>query len=179
MSESVIGPQFDDLVNLFPDPDGPPDVEIVSPSHVVPPYHQLLVHSHHMTVAVEEFYRVPVNVRVLASRHEGDYYSRKILLTLEKSGKIVQYGAVRINLALCEPDVRAAIESEKIPLGRVLIQHNVLRSIHPTSFLKVAPHPTICQWFGLTEGVTTWGRLGVIFCDERPAIEVLEILAPV
>jgi len=25
----------------------------------------------------------------------------------------------------------------------------------------------------------TYGRLGVIFCDEQPAIEVLEIVAPV
>jgi hypothetical protein len=31
----------------------------------------------------------------------------------------------------------------------------------------------------LTRPETCYGRLGVIFCDDRPAIAVMEILAPV
>jgi hypothetical protein len=34
-------------------------------------------------------------------------------------------------------------------------------------------------WFGTREGTETYGRLGVIYTGDRPAIEVLEILAPI
>jgi hypothetical protein len=34
------------------------------------------------------------------------------------------------------------------------------------------------QWFGLTEPVRTYGRLAIIHCDEQPAVELLEIVAP-
>jgi hypothetical protein len=34
------------------------------------------------------------------------------------------------------------------------------------------------QWFGLTEPKTTYGRLAIIHCDGKPAVELLEIVAP-
>jgi hypothetical protein len=75
--------------------------------------------------------------------------------------------------------VRDAILEEKTPLGRVLIDNNVLRRIEPTAFLQITPGPKLADWFGLSRPETCYGRLGVIFCDDRPAIAVLEILAPV
>jgi hypothetical protein len=35
------------------------------------------------------------------------------------------------------------------------------------------------QWFGLSEPRETYGRLALIHCDGKPAIELLEIVAPV
>jgi hypothetical protein len=61
----------------------------------------------------------------------------------------------------------------------VLIQNNVFRDVRPTGFLKVIPNRTMCDWFHLDRPVTTYGRLGVISCDGKPAIEVLEVLTPV
>jgi hypothetical protein len=34
------------------------------------------------------------------------------------------------------------------------------------------------EWFGLREPTPTYGRLAAIACNDQPAIEVLEIVAP-
>ncbi len=153
-------------------------VTIVPPSWIPEPYRKMLVHHVHMTVTVEEHYQQPVTIEVLASRQVGESYGRETLLQLP-SKQVVQFGAVRIDLTCCAEPVRNAILEEKTPLGRVLIDHNVLRRIEPTAFLQITPGPKLAGWFGLTRPEICYGRLGVIFCDDRPAIAVLEILAPV
>ena len=173
-------PTVDHLYRLFPDsPDRPTAAEV--PADDVPePYHQLLVHTHHMTVTVERFYGSPVNVRVLNCRRAGNEYARKILLTLKDDSRaVVQFGLVRINLGVCPEPVRNAIIEGKTPLGRVLIQHDMLRRIEPVAFLRVALSPTMAEWFRVPPGTETFGRIGVIYTGDRPAVEVLEILAPV
>lgn len=173
-------PTFDHLYHLFPDsPDRPNALEV--PANDVPePYHRLLVHTHHMTVTVERFYESPVDVRVLNTKRAGNEYSRKILLTLkDDSRKVVQFGLVRINLGVCPEPVRNAIVEGKTPLGRVLIEHNMLRRIEPIAFLRVTLSPSMAEWFHVPSGTQTYGRVGVIYTGDRPAVEVLEILAPV
>jgi chorismate-pyruvate lyase len=143
------------------------------------PYRGLLAHTHHMTVTNEAYYGSPVDVRVLESGLDGDRYHRRIVLTLRGSDRIVQYGLVRINLGLLAPAVRAVILEQKTPLGRILIEHNVLRRVEPTAFLRVEPGPTLCRHLALPQAVTLYGRTGVIFCNDQPAIAVLELLSPV
>jgi hypothetical protein len=154
-------------------------VVIVPPSRIPAPYHDMLVHHHHMTVTVEGYYRQPVSIQVLTSRQVGDSYGRETLLELNSSKQVVQFGAVRIDLSCCSQAVRDAIVAESAPLGRILIENNVLRRIEPTAFLQITPGERLADWFGLSRPDTCFGRLGVIFCDDRPAIAVLEILAPV
>ena len=173
------GPDLDTLYGLFPDASDRPEAEIISGQEMPEPYRKLLVHTHHMTVTVESFYDLPVDVRVLQTHRDGDFYGRKILLQLQGSERVVQFGIVRIDLSCCSPPVRDEILAQRTPLGRVLIRHNVLRRIQPTDYLRVKTSPQMSAWFGLSEPATTYGRLGVIFCDHRPAIEVLEILAPI
>jgi chorismate-pyruvate lyase len=173
-------PTFDHLYRLFPEsPDRPTAVEV--PADAVPePYRGLLVHTHHMTVTVERFYGSPVDVRVLNTRLKGHEYARKILLTLHDDLKrVVQFGMVRINLDVCTEAVRNAIIEGKTPLGRVLIQHNMLRRIEPVAYLRVTLSQTMAEWFHVPAGAETYGRVGVIYTGDRPAVEVLEILAPV
>jgi hypothetical protein len=162
----------------FPNADDVPAYDFVAPEAVPPPYHALLVHNHHMTVTVEAHHGDLVNVRILARRHDGDFYARKILLALQKTGKVVQFGIARVRLHYCSPQVRAEIVAGQIPLGRVLINHNVLRRIEPVAFLRVPLGPAQGKWFGLPEPAETYGRLGIIHCDGKPAVEVLEIVAP-
>lgn len=172
-------PTFDHLYRLFPDsPDRPTAVEV--PADELPdPYHGLLVHAHHMTVTVEQFYGSPVDVQVLNCRRVGNEYSRKILLTLRNtSRRVVQFGLVRINLGVCPEPVRNAIVEGKTPLGRILIQHDMLRRIEPVAFLRVKLSAAMAEWFGVVPGAETYGRVGVIYTGHRPAVEVLEILAP-
>ena len=147
--------------------------------HQVPePYRGLLVHEYHMTVTVEAYHRNQVDVRVLACHQQGDSYAREILLALPSSGRVVQFGIVRIDLRYCSPEVRKEIIAGQTPLGRILIQHKVLRRIEPTAYLQVIPGPAMMEWFGLDNPHPTFGRLAIIHCNEQPAVELLEIVTP-
>jgi hypothetical protein len=172
-------PTVEHLYNLFPDSPDRPDAVEVPAAEVPEPYHRLLVHTHHMTVTVEEFYRSPVDVQVMDCRRSGNEYARKILLKTRPNGKVVQFGLVRINLGVCPPAVRDAIVEGKTPLGRVLIQHDMLRRIEPVAFLRANLSDEMARWFGVEPGSLTYGRLGVIYTGDRPAVEVLEILTPI
>jgi chorismate-pyruvate lyase len=143
------------------------------------PYRGLLAHTEHMTVIMEAYYGQAVDVRVLEARREEELYHRRIVLTLQGTDRIVQYGLVRIDLTLLPPAVRGAILAQDTPLGRILIEHNVLRRVEPTAFLQIEPGPTLTRALSLKEPTLLYGRTGVIFCNDRPAIAVLEIPAPV
>lgn len=173
-SLSANGPQLQDLYRLF-DVEGPiPPHQVLLADAVPQPYHALLVHPHHMTVTVENHYQGPVAVRVISRRSDKDIYARKIVLEHPKAG-IVLFGIVRIWLQYCDDRVRQAILEEETPLGRVLIEHDVLRRIEPTAYLEFDSN--LFEWFHPSK--KTYGRLGIIHCNHRPAIELLEVLAPI
>ena len=70
------------------------------PSSLTPePYKQLLVHEQHMTVTMEKFHRSPVSVTILERVQDELIYARKILLTADTTGQVVQFGLVRFNLS--------------------------------------------------------------------------------
>lgn len=172
------GPNLRGLFALFP------PGEYLAHSHLVPadevpePYHRLLVHEHHMTVTVEAHHKDLVDVQVLERHASPDTYARKIVLPLQQSRRIVLFGLACIHLNYCTEEVRREILSERTPLGRILINHNVLCRIEPTAFLRITPGPALAHWFGLNQPRPTYGRLALIHCDGRPAIELLEIVAP-
>jgi hypothetical protein len=172
------GPNLQTLFALFPAADDLPEFELVPSDEVPPPYHGLLVHEHHMTVTVEAYHHSLVDVRILARREEEDWYARKILLTLQGSGKVVQFGIMRVHFRSCSATVRDAILAGGTPLGRILIEHNVLRRIEPTAYLRVWPGPAMMGWFSLSRPQPTYGRLAIIHCDDQPAVELLEIVVP-
>jgi chorismate-pyruvate lyase len=172
------GPDIHSLLQLFPPSSYLRDYTIVSADQVPQPYRDLLVHEHHMTVTVEAHHGSLVDVKVMEKKRDGNSYARKILLALQSDGRIVQFGLVRIWLQYCSPEVRAEILAEKTPIGRILINHNVLRRIEPTDYLRVTPGPDMMQWFGLAAPKVTYGRLALIHCEAQPAVELLEIVAP-
>lgn len=172
-------PTVDDLYSLFPDTSDRPHCTPISGAEMPEPYRSLLVHTQHMTVTVEGYYGQAVDVRVIESHRDGSEYSRKILLALHDTGEVVQLGIVQIDLDMLSEQVRREIVEEKTPLGRVLIQNGVLRHIQPAGYFRVQPSAKLCEQFEIREPKTTYGRLGVIFADGKPAIEVLEILAPI
>jgi chorismate-pyruvate lyase len=172
------GPDIATLFQLFPPSSYLRDFDVVAADQVPQPYHDLLVHEHHMTVTVEAHHGSLVDVQVLERKHEGDAYSRKILLAKQTDDRIVQFGLVLIWLNYCSAEVRAEILAEKTPLGRILINHNVLRRIEPTDYLRVTPGPEMMRWFGLATPEPAYGRLAIIYCDGQPAIELLEIVTP-
>jgi chorismate-pyruvate lyase len=169
--------ELDLLIKLFFDnADGLGSFEEVSAEQVEEPSRTLLAHDHHMTVTLEEYHNSPVDVKVLQSRTDGDHYSRKILLTRQSDGGVVQYGIVRLNLSILAPDVRQEIENQQTPLGRILINHNVLRVVKLLSLLRIKSGPDLAAAFGFEIGQICFGRTALIYCDGAPAIELLEIV---
>jgi chorismate-pyruvate lyase len=177
--ESSVDPDTRGLFALFPAFEFLASSQPVPADQVPPPYHGLLVHEHHMTVTVEAFFGDAVDVKVLEERRGAQAYARKILLVTQKEHQVVQFGLVRIHLQYCSPEVCSEILARRTPLGRILIQHNVLRRIEPTAFLRIVPGHAMMEWFSLTEPRPTYGRQAIIHCDGKPAIELLEIVAPV
>src|SRR5262245_51422109 len=143
------------------------------------PYRRLLAHHDHMTVSVEQHHGCKVDVEVLSAKRSGDYYSRKIILHRQSDGRVVLFGIPRLNLRLVDDDVRREIISETKPLGRVLIEHNVLREVQLASLYRITPGPELSRLFGLAQPLATYGRTAFIYCDGYVAVELLEIVAPV
>ena len=128
------------LVQLFyPQPADLGQFDEVTAADMPPAYRTLLAHQNHMTVTVEKFHGSPVDVRVLETSITGQHYARKILLARQSDGQVVQFGIVRLNFAHVSDAVRREIESRRTPVGRVLIEHNVLREIHLVRLWRMTP----------------------------------------
>lgn len=180
MNSDTPAPDIHTLIGLF----YPQGEEFGTPTKVkaeqIPEvYRQLLSHEHHMTVTVESQYGEMVDVQVLESMHVANYYSRKILLTKQSDRSVVQFGIVRLNFACLANDVQQEIIGEETPLGRILIERNVLRSVELSELWKIAAGSDLAELFGVTTGTEVWGRTGWIHCNGEPAIELLEVVAPV
>ena len=141
-------------------------------------YRRLLAHDQHMTVTVESHHGCPVDVQVLSAQTFGDLYARKILLTRQRDGAVVQFGIVRLNLAFLPTDARREIEAQHTPLGHVLIQHNILRNVRLLSLWRIDPSPELCRLLELARPETCYGRTALIYCNGVPAVELLEIVTP-
>jgi chorismate-pyruvate lyase len=176
----AVTPDLDALVALFyPRPDLLGRFEEADSHDLSRDYRMLLAHDSHMTVTVERFHNGPVDVRVLASQISGTHYARKILLARSNDGQVVQFGIMRLDFSAVSAEVRREVESQSTPLGRILIQHNVLREVHLTKLWKVTPGEDLRGLLKIPAGGITYGRTAIIHCDGEPAIELLEIVAPV
>ncbi|MCA9083160.1 MAG: hypothetical protein KDA81_03850 [Planctomycetaceae bacterium] len=173
--------ELEQLCALFPEPAGQPlynSAVHVAREATPEPYHRMLVHEHHMTVTMESYHDCSVDVEVVDSVADGDVYSRKILLKKHGEDTVVQFGIVRFNFSFVTPAVRREIESEAVPLGRVLIQHNVLRHIDLGAIIRFTAGPGLSRYLRMDVNQETFGRMATIFCNGAPAVDLLEISAP-
>lgn len=139
-------------------------------------YQKLLNHTKHMTVTVEDHHQDQVGVQVLRSEMVGNHYCREILLHTLHDRKVVQYGIVRLNTRFLAQEPLQEILQQQKPLGRVLIEHDVLREIELFDLLEVQCGPVLAQLFHVPERTLTYGRTALLHCDREPAIELLEIV---
>ena len=169
-----------DLLNEFySEPIGHSQLgEFSSVAKVPPPYDSLLDHHAHMTVTVESHYGEKVNVVVHRCSRSDTWYSREITLVTARTGRIVQYGIVRLDTGALDEDVWKHIESQSTPLGRVLIDHNVLREVQLCGLWQVQAGDSLADMMQLDVGRQVYGRTALIYCNRTPAIELLEIVSP-
>lgn len=171
--------ELESLTDLFPEPRPLIATAEHIPSALTPePYKQMLVHDEHMTVTMEAYHHCTVDVKVLDRRLTDQTYCRKILLLKSGTDQVVQFGIVRFNFEYVSQAVRDEIIAEGTPLGRILINHNVLRHIDLAAVLRITAGPALAAYLQMSLGGVTYGRLATIFCNGRPAVDLLEISAP-
>ena len=139
-------------------------------------FKSLLAHDDHMTVTVEAWHNSLVKVHVLEERRDGDFYARRIVLSLQRDGSPVQFGIMRINLAGLPQIVRMEIESQALPLGRIMIRHHLLREVDLLNLWRVSAGPELRKQLKLERGAVCFGRTARILVDKVPAVELLEIV---
>jgi len=152
--------------------------EFRSVAKVPEPYDGLLHHHAHMTVTVESHYKEKVNVVVHRCHRTEAWYSREITLVTQDTGRIVQYGIVRLDTRTLDDKVWKQIESQTTPLGRVLIENDVLREVQLCGLWEVQPGSSLAELMQFETGKQVYGRTALIYCDKAPAIELLEIVSP-
>jgi len=158
-----------------------PECVVVQPNEIPHPTDALLVHHEHMTEVLQRRYARPVDLHVLEEHLDGDRYTRRIILTPSnddgaKGGMVVEWGIMRLDFRFMSEAVRKEILAKQSPLGEILIRHNVHRRIKPRWFMRFAPRGPLAI-FGEDGAVESlYGRIGTIYCDEKPAIELLEIV---
>ena len=155
------------------------DFTAVEPAEMPDIYRELLAHEHHMTVTVERHHGGPVDVEVLQTLITDTHYARKIRLVLSESRRVVQFGIMRVNLDYLAPVVRRRIEAQDTPLGRILIDHNVLRRVELHTLWRLQPGRDLSEVLELSPAQETYGRTALIYCNKAPAVELLEVLSPV
>lgn len=141
-------------------------------------YADLLAHDGHMTETVEKLFDGPVDVRVLDRRFDQPFYSREITLHRKEDGQIVQYGIVRLDVTFLDDEVCEEILAETTPLGRVLIEHNVMREVQLSALWEIHVGSRLAEVFQCLPGTRTFGRTAMIYLDGEPVIELLEIIVP-
>lgn len=175
MSASPVA-RGEELLSLFHD--DPAECALLSPvepAAVPSPFRGLLDHASHMTTAMQRHHGGPVALEVIAVRTpaDGEPYAREILLT-GASGKVVQFGIVRIDLECVTDEVAQRILAREAPLGRILVESGMHRDIDAVQLLAVEPREGLSK---LISTAATFGRVAEIRLDGQPAIELLEIVA--
>jgi hypothetical protein len=154
-----------------------PACEEVSADQLPEPFHWLLVHRNHMTKVLEAQYGRPMELEVLEHHLDDEFYTRKILLRPQGHNEIVEVGIVRLNFRYMANDVRDEILKRETPLGAILIRHKVLRKVQPRWYMKFPANAPLLVATGVSFPHPTYGRIGTIYCNHEPAIEVLEVVS--
>ncbi len=141
-------------------------------------FQAMLAHNDHMTVTVEAWYNSLVKLNVLEERRDNDYYSRRIILSLQRDGTPVQFGIMRISLSGLPQIVRMEIESQALPLGRIMIRHHLMRNVELDKLWRVTSGPELRKYLKLERGTMCYGRTAHILVEKKPAVELLEIVVP-
>lgn len=188
-------PDLQSLVDIFyQKPADLGSFEEVTGEQLPAEYRRLLDHHEHMTVTVEDFFQSPVDVEVLAVHKTASHYSRKILLRTQDSGRVAQFGIVRINRSQLPGPVMQLIEDQVAPLGRILIENRIMRTVKRLSLWRIQAGWEMSQAFAsssleslrstleqesaesTSEDCLCYGRTAFLYLDGLPVVELLEIV---
>jgi hypothetical protein len=156
-----------------------PDIQTVKPAAIPEPYRSLLVHDNDMTPTLAAFHASTICLQVHSRELRGDFYFREVVLLSERGDKPVEFGAIRISLALFSPVARQHILEEKSPLGHLLGLHSVNHSSRPKGFFSLCADARMTRALRMAKPQILYGRRNTLFdTTQRPLAEVVEILPP-
>lgn len=166
---------LDELLDLFGDSADAARFTPVPPAEVPPPYDRLLVHDDHMTVTLETHHGGPVHLRVRGVHRGADTYARKITLHAAAAGPAVLLGIMRFDFRYCTRATREEVLAGRTPLGRILIEHDILRTLRAGPYYRVTPGEDI---LGVKVSLPPdcHARAAQIECNGGQAVQVLEII---
>src|SRR5947207_3212638 len=156
-----------------------PHISTISGHEMPQPYQRLLVHEGDMTPALEAFHESAIHLNVLRREQRGDFYFRESLLLTDDANNVVEFGAIKIHLALFPPGARQDILRERLPLGTILARYKIQHASRPKAFLKVQSDQFINGILGLSGTQTLFGRRNTLSnTQQHPIAEIVEILPP-
>lgn len=154
-------------------------LEAVEPQHMPDPYRRLLDHENDMTPTLETFHRAPIALHVLAKRTDAQILYRQVLLVCAPDGRVVELGAIRIDLSLFAPVPQRQILDSLRPLGAILRDHAIPHLSRPVAFFRLHPGAVIAGALRVGPADLLYGRRAALL-DGRGATvaDIVEILPP-
>ena len=158
-----------------------PNFERLSGEQVPEPYRSLLVHENDMTPTLQRFHEAEIHLQILGRARRDDFYFREVVLQLDGSNQPVEFGAIKVGLALFPPKARHTILEEHLPLGRILKDCDIAHSTVVKAFFRVEADELICRALNLPPStVSLYGRrANILDTQKRPLSEIVEILPPI
>lgn len=151
---------------------------ILEAQELAEPYRSLLAHDRDMTGTLETYFKQPMALRVHVKKIEGDSLYRQVSLLCSEDGKPAEFGAIRIDLSCFDDETRELVAQCKIPLGRVLREHDVAYVSNPSAYLEVDPDALLCEALGVTHGPLYGRKNELKMPDGRAIAQIIEILPP-
>ena len=178
---SAIDPHAADL--LYPlsafDPDDGSvltSAKILEAEELPQPYQQLLAHDRDMTGTLEAYFKQPMTLRIYGKKLEGDSLFRQVVLEGIKDGQPREFGAIRIDLTCFDDETRQLIVECKVPLGRVLREHDVAYVSNPSAYLAVVPDALLSKALNAEHGPLYGRKNELTMPDGRAIAQIIEIL---
>ncbi len=135
----------------------------------------ILDHDRHMTTVQQERFPDGISLDVLHANIDGGLYTREVMLRRKSDGIPVLYAVLDVSCDLLPAPLVDQLKAAEQPFGQILIDSGIERRIEVQRFVTAATLPAFA---GLTgdDRETVVGREIIIYCDDQPAINVLELL---
>ena len=157
-----------------------PAIEQIDGEQMPQPYRQLLVHNADMTPTLEKFHDERIYLNVISRQTRSDFYFREVILLTQRTRTPVEFGAIKINLALFPAPARRLILEEQEPLGTILGEFKIPHASRPKAFLKTEADSFIKGALQLSGKHVLYGRRNTLFDPQQQALaEIVELLPPV
>ncbi len=156
-----------------------PPFEAVRAEDLPEPYRHLLVHESDMTGRLTDFHGETMGLRVIEKKILCGVLARRVVLYGLESQRGVEFGEILIYLNRFQPEIRELIEACEIPLGGILVQHQVGFFAFPRRYLKIVADEMISGNLGIPAGRELYGRKNKLTNYEGETLaEIIEILPP-